>query len=166
MKFIKNKKPVVLAINTQSLRENNLINFRIACHPTRLFADIPMHLKLDQPLIIPLSMLPKKFSQFLEKKEILDYGIGISKGFFKCFDNYCMIPNSLVFSYSLAMVTGGCAKRIFLAGFDGYNSNDSRNDEINELLLQYKNSYPNSKVIALTPTKYKNIISKSVYGIL
>ena len=164
--FIKNKKPVVLAINTQSLKENKLINFRIACHPTRLFADIPMHLKLDQPLIIPLSMLPKKFSHFLEKKEILDYGIGISKGFFKCFDNYCMIPNSLVFSYSLAMVTGGCAKRIFLAGFDGYNSEDSRNDEINELLLQYKNSFPNSKVIALTPTKYKNIISKSVYGVL
>ena len=62
--FIKNKKPLVLAINTQSLKENNLINFRIACHPTRLFADIPMHLKLDQPLIIPLSMLPKKFSHF------------------------------------------------------------------------------------------------------
>ena len=77
-----------------------------------------------------------------------------------------MIPNSLVFSYSLAMVTGGCAKRIFLAGFDGYNSEDSRNDEINELLLQYKNSYPNSQVIALTPTKYRNIISKSVYGVL
>ena len=164
--FIKNKNPIVLAINTQSLKENDLINFRIACHPTRLFADIPMHLKLDQPLIIPLSMLPTKFSHFLEKKEILDYGIGISKGFFKCFDNYCMIPNSLVFSYSLAMVTGGCAKRIFLAGFDGYNSEDSRNDEINELLLQYKNSYPNSQVIALTPTKYRNIISKSVYGVL
>ena len=61
---------------------------------------------------------------------------------------------------------GILATEIFLAGFDGYNSNDSRNDEINELLLQYKNSYPNSKVIALTPTKYKNIISKSVYGIL
>ena len=66
--FIKNKNPIVLAINTQSLKENDLINFRIACHPTRLFADIPMHLKLDQPLIIPLSMLPTKFSHFLEKK--------------------------------------------------------------------------------------------------
>ena len=162
--FIKSKNPIVLAINTQTLKEKSLINFRIACHPTRLFADIPNHLKLDQPLIIPLSMLPKRFSQLLEKKEILDYGIEISKGFFRCFDNYCMIPNSLVFSYSLAMVTGGCANKIFLAGFDGYNSEDSRNDEINELLLQFKNSYPNSQVISLTPTKYKNIISKSVYG--
>ena len=75
-----------------------------------------------------------------------------------------MIPNSLVFSYALAMLTGGCSKRIFLAGFDGYNSEDSRNDEINELLLQFRKSYPNSQLIAITPTKYKNLISKSLYG--
>ena len=48
-----------------------------------------------------------------------------------------MIPNSLVLSYSLALVTGGNAKK-FLAGFDGYNSDDSRNDEINELFSQFK----------------------------
>ena len=162
--FIKKNKPIVLAINTQNLGENNLIDFRIACHPTRLFADIPTHLKLKEPLIIPLSMLPKKFSKLLEGKEPLDYGIGISKGLFRSYENYCMIPNSLVFSYALAMLTGGCSKRIFLAGFDGYNSEDSRNDEINELLLQFRKSYPNSQLIAITPTKYKNLISKSLYG--
>ncbi len=163
--FIKKNNPIVLAINTQKLIDNDLIDLRIACHPTRLLADIPTHLKLTQPLIIPLSMLPPKFSQLLEGKEILDYGIGISKGFFKSFEKYCMIPNSLVLSYSLALVTGGNAKKIFLAGFDGYNSDDSRNDEINELFFQFKNSYPESEVIAITPTKYTNIFSKSVYGI-
>ena len=162
--FIKKNNPIVLAINTQELIDNDLINFRVACHPTRLLADIPTHLKLNQPLIIPLSMLPQKFSQLLKDKEILDYGIGISKGFFKSCDTYCMIPNSLVLSYSLALVTGGNAKKIFLAGFDGYNSDDSRNDEINELFLQFKNSYPKSEVIAITPTRYTNIFSKSVYG--
>ena len=162
--FIKRNKPLVLAINTQNLTENNLIDFRIACHPTRLFADIPTHLKLNEPLIIPLSMLPEKFSKLLDGKKILDYGIGISKGLFKCHENYCMIPNSLVLSYALAMLTGGCSKRIFLAGFDGYNSDDSRNDEVNELLSQFRISYPNSQLIAITPTKYKNLVSKSVYG--
>ena len=163
--FIKKNKPIVLAINTQTLKESKLINYRVACHPTRLFADIPTHLKLNQPLIIPLSMLPEKFSKFLKGKEILDYGIGISDSGFRCLDKFCMIPNSLVFSYALALVTGGNANKIFLAGFDGYDSDDSRNDEVNEVILKYKNSYPNSEVIAITPTKYKNIISKSVYGI-
>ena len=163
--FIKRNKPIVLAINTQTLKENKLINYRVACHPTRLFADIPNHLKLNQPLIIPLSMLPEKFSKLLKGKEILDYGIEISDGGFKCLDKFCMIPNSLVFSYALALVTGGDANKIFLAGFDGYDSDDSRNDEVNEVISKYKNSYPHSEVIAITPTKYKNIISKSVYGI-
>ena len=98
--FIKKNNPIVLAINTQTLKDSNLIDLRIACHPTRLFADIPTHLKLTQPLILPLSMLPEKFSELLKDKKILDYGIGISKGNFKCFENYCMIPNSLVFSIS------------------------------------------------------------------
>ena len=162
--FIKKNRPIVLAINTQVLISNDLIDLRIACHPTRLLADIPTHLKLNQPLIIPLSMLPIKFGELLKGKEILDYGIGISKGYFSCFDRYCMIPNSLVLSYSLAMVTGGNAKKIYLAGFDGYDSDDSRNDEINELLFQFKNSFPESELIAITPTKYRNIFSKSVYG--
>ncbi len=163
--FIKKNNPIVLAINTQVLISNDLIDLRIACHPTRLLADIPVHLKLNQPLIIPLSMLPEKFCELLKGKEILDYGIVISKGSFRCFDKYCMIPNSLVLAYSLAMVTGGNVRKIFLAGFDGYDSDDSRNDEINDLFFQFKNSYPKSQVIALTPTKYRNIFSKSVYGI-
>ena len=54
---------------------------------------------------------------------------------------------------------------IYLAGFDGYQQGDSRNDEVNDLLLKFKQAKPNSKVIAITPTKYKNLISKSVYGI-
>ena len=162
--FINKNKPIVVAINTQVLIRNDFIDLRIACHPTRLLADIPSHLKLNQPLIIPLSMLPKNFGELLNGKEILDYGIGITKGYFKCFDKYCMIPNSLVLSYALAMVTGGNAKKIYLAGFDGYDSDDSRNDEINELLFQFKDSYPESQLIAITPTKYRNIFSKSVYG--
>ena len=163
--FIKKNKPLVMAINTQTLIENELIDVRIACHPTRLLTDIPIHLQLKQPLIIPLSMLPNEFKKLLNSKDILDYGIGISNGDFKSFDKYCLIPNSLVFSYALALVKGGEVNKIYLAGFDGYNSDDSRNDEVNELLSRFKISYPNSDLIAITSTKYKNLTSKSVYGL-
>ena len=163
--FIKKINPVVIAINTQTIKENDLIDLRVACHPMRLLTDIKTHLKLHQPLIIPLSMLPEDFSINLKDKETLDYGIGISKGEFKCKEKFSLVPNSLVLSYALAIVTGGNANNIYLAGFDGYDDNDSKNDEVNELLFKFKNSYPNSKVTAITPTKYRNIISKSVYGL-
>ena len=163
--FIKRLNPVVLAINTKTLSNNNLIDLRIACHPIRLFADVDTHLKLPQPLIIPLSMLPKQFSGILEGKDIRDYGIGLSNDYFEFHKNYCIIPNTLVLSYALAAVTSGAVKNIYLAGFDGYAEGDPRNEEVNDLLYKFRKSTPNSKVIAITPTKYKNIISKSVYGI-
>ena len=163
--FIKRIKPVVLAINTKTLLNNELIDLRIACHPIRLFADVDTHLSLPQPLIIPLSMLPEQFSKIFEGKDIRDYGIGLSKEIFEFHDKYCIIPNALVLSYALAVVTSGSVNNIYLAGFDGYDQGDSRNDEVNDLFLKFKKAKPDSKVISITPTKYKNLISKSVYGI-
>ena len=163
--FIKSKKPKVLAINTKTLLKNDLIDLRIACHPIRLFADVDTHLSLPQPLIIPLSMLPKEFRKIFEGKDIRDFGIGLSKEIFEFHSKYCIIPNALVLSYALAVVTSGLVNNIYLAGFDGYEQGDSRNDEVNDLLLKFKQASPESKVISITPTKYKNLISKSVYGI-
>ena len=163
--FIKRKNPIVLAINTKTLVNNNLIDLRIACHPIRLFADVDAHLNLPQPLIIPLSMLPKQFSEIFKRKDIRDYGIGLSKEIFEFHAKYCIIPNALVLSYALAVVTSGEVNNIYLAGFDGYEQGDSRNDEVNDLLLKFKQAKPTAKVIAITPTKYKNLIAKSVYGI-
>ena len=163
--FIKRTKPIVLAINTNKLNNNDLIDLRIACHPTRLFADVDKHLNLPEPLIIPLSMLPDQFRRIFKKKEIKDFGIGLTNTHFEFHNSFCIIPNALVLSYALAVVTSGSAKTIFLAGFDGYPQGDSRNDEVNDLLFKYKASKPEAKVVAITPTKYKNLISQSVYGI-
>ena len=66
--FIKRTKPIVLAINTNKLNNNDLIDLRIACHPTRLFADVDKHLNLPEPLIIPLSMLPEEFKKYSKTK--------------------------------------------------------------------------------------------------
>ncbi len=163
--FIKKQKPVVLAINTKTLINNALIDLRVACHPTRLFADVDTHLKLPQPLVIPLSMLPKEFIKIFNGKDIRDYGIGLNKDKFEFFENYCKVPNSLVIAYALALVTSGNANDIYLAGFDGYSQGDIRNDEVNDLFFKFRQSKPETNLIAITPTKYKNLTSKSVYGI-
>ena len=163
--FIKKQKPVVLAINTKTLTNNALIDLRAACHPTRLFADVDTHLKLPQPLVIPLSMLPKEFIKIFNGKDIRDYGIGLNKDKFEFFENYCKVPNSLVIAYALALVTSGNVNDIYLAGFDGYIQGDTRNDEVNDLLFKFRQSQPKTNLIAITPTKYKNLTSKSVYGI-
>ena len=55
-----------------------------------------------------------------------------------------------------------------MAGFDGYQKGDSRNDEVEEMLRDLHNSgilNIKESIISITPTNYYGLISKSVYGL-
>ncbi len=164
--FIKKTKPKVIALNTDDFIDKDLIDLRVASHPMRLLSDLEIHKKLSQPLVTPLSMLPKHYRQKLRDKDVFDYGLGLSeKGEFSIFKNYCIIPSSLVLAYALALVVSGKVNKIFLAGFDGYRPEDQRNYEINDLISIFKNKFPNFDLISITPSIYKGLTVKSVYGL-
>lgn len=119
-KYIQQYQPLVIALNTQESIEANLIDYRIACHPVRLLADCIAHVKLPQPLITPFSMLPDKVQSVLKYKQIVDFGIEIKPDTFEFWGKHCVIPAPLVMAYAFAVITSGKARRILLAGFDGY----------------------------------------------
>ena len=56
-------------------------------------------------------------------------------------------------------------KEFFLAGFDGYDADDPRQREIDELLLLYQSLSKKVDLVRITPTKYK-VQSRSVYSFL
>jgi len=163
--FIRKHKPVVIALNACSQIDDSLIDYRIACNPMRLMADLDIYLGLTQPLITPLSMLPKSLSRKLKGKKVLDYGIGISKDGFEFHKNYGIIPNQLVFAYVLSFIASGKANKAFLSGFEGYGLGDIRNSEINELIDKFKQKANNLKLIAITPSQYSGLEKISIYGI-
>lgn len=166
--FIKNRKPLVLALNIQNNIEPSLVDFYIACHPVRLLADVEEHSKISKPLIAPISVLNKNFKKRLGNKKLFDFGIKIVRSKFEFYKNYCVIPNSLVISYALATCISGKISKIFMAGFDGYQKGDSRNDEVEEMLRDLHNSgilNIKESIISITPTNYYGLISKSVYGL-
>ncbi|MBT2642210.1 aldolase catalytic domain-containing protein [Bacillus sp. ISL-41] len=161
--FIKNKRPYVIALNTQNHIAPDLIDVRAACHPMRLLADSSTHATLPQPLVLPSSMLSENVNKAYTGKDLLDYGISIQENTFTFESTYCVLPNSLVLSYALAIATSGNASSILLAGFDGYGADDPRTSEVNNLLstfIQVPNTPP---VISITPTQYK-ILTSSVYA--
>lgn len=162
--YVKVAKPIVVALNTQSDLEQNLINARVACHPIRLLADCATHLNLPQPLITPASMLPEDVKSSLHDKKLYDYGIAINHGEFEFGEHFSVIPNSLVVSYALAVVTSGKANRILLAGFDGYGADDPRTKEMQELLNCYGQAPDSLPLVAVTPTKY-NVSTLSIYAL-
>ncbi|MGG7620234.1 aldolase catalytic domain-containing protein [Bacillus coreaensis] len=161
--YIQNKRPYVIALNTQSHISSDLIDIRAACHPVRLLADSSLHKTLPQPLVIPVSMLSDNIKMAFDGKSLLDFGISIQENTFMFESNFCVLPNSLVFAYALAIATSGNTSRIFLAGFDGYGADDPRTSEVNKLLNIFTKVPTTPPVISITPTQYK-ISTSSVYA--
>ncbi len=160
--YIATKKPVVIALNTQSAVAQNLIDLRVACHPVRLLADCEAHTGLPQPLVTPVSMLPEDVRQSLGDKKLLDFGLKVQANTFSFTATSAVLPNSLVISYALALATSGKGSCILLAGFDGYGPDDPRTKEMQKVLELYK-GVDGLEVISITPTSY-SIPTLSVYA--
>lgn len=162
--FIKRTQPLVIALNTQSALPAELINLRVACHPVRLLADSEEHLKLPQPLITPISMLPEDVQDTLKTKETLDFGLAIQPDQFDFTDNYCTCPSSLVIAYALGLATSGKSAKILMAGFDGYGADDPRSKEMQHLLDLYLQHPASLPLTAVTPTRYA-LTTQSIYAL-
>ena len=162
--YIEKQRPVVVALNTQTAIDSALIHYRVACHPVRLLADCEAHTHLPQPLITPFSMLPEDVKHSLSGKEVLDFGLNVQDKEFSFQENFCSVPSSLVMAYAFAVVTSGLARKIYLAGFDGYLGEDARNTEMNDIIKCYLENPDSLSLIALTPTRY-DVPSVSIYGL-
>jgi len=161
--YIRRCSPFVIALNTQSAIEESLIDIRAACHPVRLLADCAAHVRLPQPLAIPASMLPIDVTDSLAGKKLLDFGLVVQPNGFEFHTHYARLPNSLVIAYALAIATSGKAKRILLAGFDGYGADDPRTTEIQQLFSAYSANAAHVDIVSITPTRYL-IPVHSIYG--
>lgn len=161
--YIRRASPVVIALNTQSDIEAELIDLRVACHPVRLLADCETHARLPQPLITPVAALPESLRAALGSKKLLDFGLGVKSGMFTVFDDGCVTPNSLVIGYALAVAASGRASRILLAGFDGYAPGDARNYEVQELFSLFSLQEGAPDLVSVTETVY-DMLCLSIYG--
>ena len=164
-RYIRDQKPLVLALNTQSSIDAELIDMRVACHPVRLLADCEAHTSLPQPLITPYSMLPADVRESLAAKEVFDFGLNVQAGKFEFADSHCTAPTSLVMAYAFAVAASGQCRTLYLAGFDGYPGEDPRNIEMNQIVKEYLASDANLPLIAITPSRY-DVEKKSIYGLV
>ena len=161
--YIETARPLVIAFNTDSVISDDLIDLRVASHPSRLLSNAAEHLRLPQPLVAPASALPKAVRTSLEGKEIRDYGLGVAQGEFRFSEKCCVLPSPMTVAYALALSASGGAARIELAGFDGYPTGDPRNTEVDEFLIEYRDAAQTPEILAVTPTRY-SVSARSVYS--
>ena len=163
--FTRLRQPLVIAFNTDSVLDDDLIDLRVASHPFRLLSNAAAHLSLPQPLVAPASMLPVSVRRSLDGKELLDFGLAIRPEIFEFSERHCILPTSLTVTYALAIATSGKAAKVYLAGFDGYSSDDPRTGEVDRLFAGFVASGSVPDIVAITPTKY-TVDAGSVYSLI
>jgi len=163
--FVKKNNPIVLALNLKKNISENLIDFRVASHPFRILSELDQLSKIKKKIIMPHSQLPDLIKKKINKDKVLDFGLRLERNKFRFYKNYCSVPNNLVFSYILGIVNAGKADKIFLAGFDGYDKQDTRYLELSNFLNIYANNKKSIPLISFTPTVLK-ISSRSIFSII
>jgi 4-hydroxy 2-oxovalerate aldolase len=162
--YIRTKRPLVMALNVAKVLEPSLIDVRVACHPLRLLADWEKYADLGCPLVLPLAQQDQHFREALPGVQCLDFGLTVEEGRFEFGSSAAIVPNILVAAYALAICAAGGARRILLAGFDGFSAGDPRQAEMQETLHLFESACAATELLSITPTTYELDV-KSVYGL-
>ncbi len=163
-RYIKIKKPYVIAVNTDVKIEKKFINIYAACNPLKLIANAQSYKNLTAPLAVPSTLLNKNLKKKLKNIKTLDFGVGLEHNTFKFNPKGAIMPRLFTLVYALSVATSGQARRVLLAGFDGYGNDDIRTKVIDELLHLYSSSKGSKPLLAVTPTTY-SINSTSIYAL-
>ena len=162
--FIDVFKPYVISLNSESNIPPEKIDTYAVCHYTRLMTELDRYTNFACPVLMPHGILPESVKKKTSGMPILDYGIQVKSHTFEMYKNSCTIPGFLVAPYVFAAATIGGATRIFLAGFDGYEPGNPKQEEMAEVISLYKTNKKAVELISITPSTY-DIKHSSVYSL-
>ncbi len=153
--YIKKISPEVLFLNINRFLDSNIGKATIVSHPTRAIFDAQEYQNLNHPVILPKSKLGSLLDNQLKDVELFDYGLSLKEDSFIIEPKKCIIEWPLAIAYCLAIATQANAKNISLVGFDGYNADDPRQEEMNEIFYKYSKLNNSLSIKSLTPTTYR-----------
>ena len=165
LRYIEKKYPAVFFLNINRYLPNTIPKATIISHETRALFDSQQYHNLNHPIILPKGRLGALIEGQIKGLEILDYGLSLEKGAFFIGPNSCRLEWPLAAAYALAIVTQAGASKINLVGFDGYNADDPRQEEMNNVFSNYNSLKESVKIKSLTPTTYR-VHQSSIFSIL
>lgn len=146
--------PIVVCLNHAPFFPPELVDAYACCHPTRLLTLAETYRQLGRPVIAPMAATVDGMRDLLSEDSVLDYGMAVEHGTFHIGPHGCTVPEPLVVPYALSVAAAAGAERILLAGFDGYQADDPRHREMNDLLTMFGTASGGVPLMAVTPTTY------------
>lgn len=160
--YVKRANPVVLCLNVNDSVPSEMVTAYVACHETRILIEADRYSSLGKPLLIPTCRIPDALQARLGDVDVWDYGLRVQDDSFAVGSHGCVLSSPLAIAYTLAIIHQGGAKRILLAGFDGYAAGDPRQEEMINVLDQYWQLDNHIPIVAVTSSTYP-ITSGSIY---
>jgi 4-hydroxy 2-oxovalerate aldolase len=161
--FIEQHRPTVLTLNHQASIELDLVDGVICVDQHRLAYETGFLATCKKPIYTAERLLSPSIKERLENADLRQYDCILEADSFAAHDGGCVVPVPLAFGYALALCISAKVKRIFLVGFDGFSSDDSRQQQMQQLLRLAEPHRSQLAMTALTPTNYP-IAQGSLYA--
>jgi 4-hydroxy 2-oxovalerate aldolase len=161
--YIRNQKPTVISINISGAISADLIDYYALSHNSKYLADLSRYTELNKPLILPKHRFSESELALISHCEIIDYGLDVNKEELSAKKKYAVIPFDITAAYVFAMLVESKPNSIKLIGFDGYEKNDPRQQEMLTIFGLYAEINIHNPIISLTPTSYP-IKKGSIYA--
>mgnify|MGYP000583072068 CR=1 FL=1 len=161
--YIEQQNPIVIAINViEELSDH--VDYYCLSHNNKFLSESDVYNTLVKPVILPKHRFSEpELSLFSEHCQLIDYGLEVKNGQFFAHNESCTIPFDITVAYAFSIAEIMKAKNVTLIGFNGYDSNDTRQLEMLETINLMQNFDIASRLVALTPTTYP-LIRGSIYA--
>jgi 4-hydroxy 2-oxovalerate aldolase len=127
----------------------------------RAMVDLILLKESKSKIILPYAKL-KGFLNNKDKDSILDYGLVLEDNKFESKRNYCTLFTPNVSAYALALMYQAGAKKVYLAGLDGYPEGDKRNEVMEKIFSKFKGLTNSPSIVSITETSYKELESTNI----
>lgn len=152
IKFIKQNKPTVLSLNLNKIIDSKHISYYLASNGDRILLDLRLYKKLKKPLVFPKNIYDDLKIDLMPKK-IINYGMQINTDDTASHAKYCESTSKLVLEYALCFVIPLKPKKIYFAGFDGYD--DKNTIAVTQNIIDnFKSKYGKIHLRTLTKSPY------------
>jgi 4-hydroxy 2-oxovalerate aldolase len=163
-RFIKNKKPVVISLNTVEYLPFELVDIFAFLNEFRIVAEFDKIKDCIGKILVPADLVPSEIINSIEEDRILHHPVKIESNSFKSNEINAVIPYEIVFAYAISAILLGSPNIIYLYGFDGYPDGDTKQSQMLEILkLIDKANTLNVPICSITNSTYP-ILQKSIYG--
>jgi len=161
--YIEQQKPIVIAINViEELSEH--VDFYCLSHNNKFLSESEVYNTLIKPVILPMHRFSEaELSLFSKHCQLIDYGLEVKTGQFVAHNKSCIVPFDITVTYAFSIAEIMKAKNVTLIGFNGYDSNDTRQLEMLETINLMQKFDIASRLVALTPTTYP-LTQGSIYA--